>query len=357
MAIESLELLFIFLGLGLSAAATLLAAALSSLGSGRLEELGEHDSLIAERLFDAKQYRSRAEHALTFIDFTGIVLASVFVGHAALNFESSWLITLYGTLILFGVILLMKALLQGLGDRYADQLARFTAACIDILVPVTKPFVFIMQWITRLLASEQTTEEAREEMEEEITALMDEAIEEGTLDADEYRILTNIMQFKEVVVEDVMTPRNVVFSAPADMKIADAVKLIELQMYSRFPVWEGESLDGVIGYTMTKDVLRAALDNKGEQSLKSICREVYFIPENVCLDKALDEFLQRRQHMFVVVDEYGGVEGLITMEDVVETILGAEIVDEADRVVDMRQLAKQRRDKRIAANISYRDEN
>jgi len=124
----------------------------------------------------------------------------------------------------------------------------------------------------------------------------------------------------------------------------------ELMQYSRFPIWEGNSLDDdVVGYVLSADILRAALTGKSNTKLRSLSREVYIIPENAELDDALDMFLRRRQHQFVVVDEYGGVEGLITMEDVLETILGVEIVDEVDKVVDLRMVAKQRRDKRIAS--------
>lgn len=158
------------------------------------------------------------------------------------------------------------------------------------------------------------------------------------------------MNFSEVLVSDVMTPRTVIFSCEADKIIDDVIKMPELQMYSRFPIWEGESVDdGVIGYVMSKDILLAALNGKNNLSLRDFCREVYFIPENARLDIALERFLNRRQHLFIVVDEYGGVEGLITMEDVLETILGTEILDEVDKVADLRQLAKQRRDSRIAS--------
>jgi CBS domain containing-hemolysin-like protein len=146
-----------------------------------------------------------------------------------------------------------------------------------------------------------------------------------------------------------MTPRLVVFSLPSDTPVAEAIKEPELQMYSRFPVYDNESLDSVSGYVMTKDVLRAALAGRNAVALSKLKRDVDFIPENVSLDQALEQFLQKKQHLFMVVDEYGGVEGLLTMEDVMESVLGVEIVDEADHVVDLRAVAKQRRDARIAA--------
>ena len=188
----------------------------------------------------------------------------------------------------------------------------------------------------------------RSEQREEFDALVDTAREEGTLDDGEYRIFKSIMNFSEIRVADIMTPRSVVFSVPSTKTVAEVALLPELQMYSRFPVWEGDSIDGVIGYALTKDVLRAALDGRRNRTLDRLVRQANFIPDNATLEKALEQFLQGRQHMFVVVDEYGGIEGLVTMEDVLETMLGTEIVDEADRVVDLRDLAKSRRDKRVA---------
>ena len=184
----------------------------------------------------------------------------------------------------------------------------------------------------------------------EIEDAVESARDEGSLDDGEYRILKNIIKFNEILVSDVMTPRTVVFSCNAKNTIEQTVFLPEIRMYSRFPVWEGETIDdGVIGYVMSRDILYAALNGKMNLTLKDFIREVFYIQENAPLDSALDLFLERKQHLFIVVDEYGGFEGLITMEDVLETILGTEIVDEADKVVDMRLLAKQKRDKRISS--------
>ena len=196
----------------------------------------------------------------------------------------------------------------------------------------------------RLTQKNTDEEEAREELE----AFVETAREEGALDPGEYRIMTNIMRLSSVSVSDVMTPRTVVFSLPLETSIADALKMPELQMYSRFPVYDANDLDSVCGYVITKDVLRAALAGRQTVELAKLKREVKFIPENVTLERALEQFLGERHHMFMVVDEHGGVEGLLTMEDVLETMLGVEIVDEADHVVDLRQLAKQQRDARIA---------
>jgi CBS domain containing-hemolysin-like protein len=243
------------------------------------------------------------------------------------------------------VTLTLRYTLKSIGEKHADELMRISAPFISFFSYLASPLSLLYSKLNSAIIGSPNDEAGREE----ISALVESAREEGSLDADEYRILKNIMNFSEVYVSDVMTPRTVIFSLEAGTTVKDAIKKPDIQMHSRFPVWEGESIDdGVAGYVMSKDVLQAALNGKTATKLYDFVREVYFIPESATLDIALEKFLNRRQHMFMVVDEYGGIEGLITMEDVLETILGAEIVDEVDKVVDLRQLAKQRRDNRIA---------
>lgn len=249
--------------------------------------------------------------------------------------------TLFISLIL---VIVIKTLASALGERYAERLTSSTFIYLRVLSFMFYPLSVLLVRLGTALNPPMTESEQREEFD----ALVDTAREEGTLDDGEYRIFKSIMNFSEIRVADIMTPRSVVFSVQSTKTVAEVALLPELLMYSRFPVWEGDSIDGVIGYALTKDVLRAALDGRRDRSMDRMVRQANFIPDNATLEKALEQFLQGRQHMFIVVDEYGGIEGLVTMEDVLETMLGAEIVDEADRVVDLRELAKSRRDKRVA---------
>lgn len=242
------------------------------------------------------------------------------------------------------LVIIIKTLISAIGERYAERLTSSTYAYLRLLSILIYPLSVLLVRLGTVINPPMTESEQREEFD----ALVDTAREEGTLDDGEYRIFKSIMNFSEIRVADIMTPRSVVFSVPSSKTVAEVALMPELQMYSRFPVWEGDSIDGVIGYALTKDVLRAALDGRRNRTMDRIVRQANFIPDNATLEKALEQFLQGRQHMFVVVDEYGGIEGLVTMEDVLETMLGAEIVDEADRVVDLRELAKSRRDKRVA---------
>ncbi|MBM2815039.1 MAG: domain containing protein [Ignavibacteria bacterium] len=251
----------------------------------------------------------------------------------------------------FVIILLnfLGMIFGAIGRKNSNNINHRQLSIVRFLLKLTKPVFQLNNFFKRITNTYDNNDVSRGEL----NALVDNAREDGTLDLGEYRILKNIIKFNDILVSDVMTPRSVVFSCHADKAVGEVVKMTELRMYSRFPIWEGDSFDrGIIGYVLSKDVLHAALMGNAAKKLRSFVRETYFIPENAELDIALEKFLQGRQHLFVVVDEYGGVEGLITMEDVLETMLGVEIVDEADRVVDLREYAKQRRDKRVASLAS-----
>ncbi|MGI6370104.1 MAG: CBS domain-containing protein [Ignavibacteria bacterium] len=239
-----------------------------------------------------------------------------------------------------------------LGKRLSEKLLLKWSRMIYIvampLVPLTKRFLSVVIKISGKEKDDITIEE--------ITDLFEEAREEGSLDDEEYRLLKNVMNFNDVLVSDVMTPRIVLFSCEANVTVAEAIEMPELQMYSRFPIWEGDSLDDeILGYVTTKEIFSAALSGKLDSKLKSFSRKISFIPENSELGKTLETFLVNKHQLSLVVDEYGGVEGLITMEDIIETMLGVEIVDEADKVVDLRVLAKKRREIRLRENYNFEE--
>lgn len=333
----------------LLAAISLIRAVVASASATRLEELHAKHAELLDSIYDARRLSSVGRTVLMLLDVGSLTVFAVSLSTLITDdIADEWKRAMALASVATGIVV-GKAAIHVLGDLVADMALLHVARWFRCLMRAALPLVWVSRVILdRLHARRHSGEEAREQVAEELTAIMEEAVEEGALEAGEARILQNIMRVRDVHVEDVMTPRNVVAGLPAEMTIADAARMPELQTYSRLPVWEGAAMDNIIGYVLSRDVLVSALGGNGDAAVRTLVRPVVFIPENVGLDRALEEFLKRRQHMFIVVDEYGGVEGLLTLEDVVETILGAEIVDEADRVVDMRQFAKQQRDRRIA---------
>ncbi len=326
----------------------MISAVLLYLSQERITELIENESVEAGRIQKLKLHFERYVESFLIIELFIYTIAAVIITGNHLYWNEPSSIYIYEIFVYFLFAIIFRSIFSSVGRRYADRLILKVSGSLRLLSILSKPIVLTKNLIDRLIIGSETEEASRDEL----NAMVETAHEDGSIDQDEYRILKSIMHFSDVLVTDVMTPRTVVFSCRADSTVREIIDLPELQMYSRFPIWEGESLDDkVVGYVMSKDVLHAALTGESNKKLRYFARDVEFIPENAELDMALERFLRERKHLFLVVDEYGGVEGLLTMEDVLETMLGVEIVDEADKVVDLRKLAMQRRDKRIASVI------
>jgi CBS domain containing-hemolysin-like protein len=297
---------------------------------------------------ESNSIRSRFESRVNPLDILEIFayLVSAIMLGVTLNNGSHPYYENYIALFLFLIsFLVLRYIFVGIGIRFYSKIFSAFLPLYKLVTLLVSPFSNMISTMIAAISNENMEDASRNE----ISALVESAREEGSLDDREYRILKNIMHFSDILVSDVMTPRTMVFSAKTEATVKDIISLPELKMYSRFPIWSGESLDeNIDGYVMTRDVLHAALRGEYDIKLSKFAREVYYIPENAELDVALDKFLKRKQHLFMVVDEYGGIEGLLSMEDVLETILGVEIVDEADRFEDLREIAKQQRDRRIS---------
>jgi CBS domain containing-hemolysin-like protein len=340
-----MEIFIIAVALISSLIIAFMASALNSLTHDSINKNLEANLKNADKLQQLKLHFDDSKEAYIIIEALFYTLTFVSMGILLIQSKMEWYYITAIIFFSFFLVLFLRALFWAIGRRFSDSVALNLTSSYKLLNKTSLPLYNFTNLIIDKVSGKNPDEASREEL----SAMFETAHEEGAIEPDEYRILKNIIHFSDVLVSDVMTPRTVVFSCHADRSIESVIDLPELQMYSRFPIYEGESIDnGVVGYIMSRDILYAALKGNSSKKLRDFSREVYIIPENAELDKALDQFLQRKQHIAIVVDEYGGVEGLLTMEDVMETILGVEIVDEADKVVDLRLVAKERRDKRIA---------
>lgn len=259
--------------------------------------------------------------------------------------------------VLFVLLLILRTVFYALGSNFRGERAERFVGILHFLLKVIHPAEKVIYVINRKVSKYDENDDSLQELSALVDTVCETADEEEGDSIGEYTLLKNVIKFGDVLASDIMTPRTVLFSRSADSTVGEALNTPEIQMYSRFPIYDGESLDdGVVGYVMSKDIFRAALEGKKNHHLREFTRELHFVPENSGLETVLDLLLKQKQIIFLVVDEYGGIEGLISMEDVIETMLGAEIVDEADKVADLREVAKQRRDKRIAEIISQNSE-
>ncbi|MEX2961752.1 CNNM domain-containing protein [Microbulbifer sp. TYP-18] len=236
------------------------------------------------------------------------------------------------------ILVFSEIIPKTLGTFYWRQLAPATAYGLRFLVWVLFPFVKMSEWLTRGLSHGPTlTGFSREEFA--VMAELGRA--EGQLEERESSILRNLFfTLQDQSVREVMTPRTVVFSLSQDATIGEAYEEVEKSRFSRIPIYERGDPVCVVGFVLKQDLLMAYLSGQRDEKLADFRRDMLMLPETATIYQAFQKMLARRVQISAVLDEYGGLEGLVTLEDLLETLLGEEIVDEADRTPDRQELAK-----------------
>jgi len=208
------------------------------------------------------------------------------------------------------------------------------------------PVIWACGFLVRLVGAKAKGPEATEE---DIRAMVRLTSRAGRIKPMEENSIFNILSLDTKIVRDVMTPRTVVFSLPADLTVAQARDSNPLWAHSRVPVYEDDDPENVVGVITRRQVLETVANDQHDVKLSKLMRPVRFVLDTMTLDRVLLQFLESRMHLSVVLDEYGGVCGVVSLEDILEEILGKEIVDETDQVADMRELASTRREDLLRA--------
>jgi CBS domain containing-hemolysin-like protein len=246
------------------------------------------------------------------------------------------------------ILILSEIIPKTLGATYWKSLAPFTVKSLNILVKLFKytGFLWVSQKITQLLKGKDVHGSTFNRVD--FTTMAAIGAESGIFEENEGRILNNLMKFETISVKDVMTPRTVVVAVQATMLIGDFYEKFQDSPFSRFPIFE-ENRDHITGYILRDEVLKSMIRQETDKPISSLKRDLLMVNEDKTLHQLIDDLLARREQIALVVDNYGGLEGLVTMEDAIETLLGMEIVDEKDSAVDMAELARQRWEKRAKA--------
>ncbi|HYW78797.1 MAG TPA: hemolysin family protein [Thermoguttaceae bacterium] len=273
---------------------------------------------------------------------------------AAAEFGDKWVGLAMAVLTLL-ILFLSEILPKTLGALYWRSLAPVMGRFVQVLIWAMYPLILISEQFTKLLAR---GEDAHAFSREEFTAMADIGTEAGQLDAKESRILKNLFRFPSLRTEDIMTPRTVVFTLQQDLTVHEVMQEHAEINFSRIPIF-GANRDEVTGFVLATDLLLNEHRHEGKAKLRDLRRELRAVTESTRLSQVLEELLDNRVHILLVVDDYGGTEGIVTLEDVVETLIGFEIVDEADQIDDMRKLARQKweaRMKRLGIDVCESDD-
>jgi len=236
------------------------------------------------------------------------------------------------------ILVFSEVIPKTLGARFWRSLALPSASVIRILIYLLYPLVIVSELFTRMIIREKKSESVTRE---EIAILTRLGTQEGVVKEDEGKLINNILKLKSFKVRDAMTPRTVVKVAQREMSLEAFVNESDFLQFSRVPLYT-DSIEDCKDYVLKNDVLKQLVKKESSHRLNEIKRPALIVPESLMISKLFEEFLEKKEHIAIVVDEYGGFEGIITMEDIIETILGLEIQDETDRHQNMQQLAKEK---------------
>lgn len=251
------------------------------------------------------------------------------------------------------ILLFSEILPKTLGVAYCKAIAPWIALPLQWLVTLLAPAIWLIQTITRLIPTQD-----RELLvsAKEVQAIAALSRKSGEIDRQEERVITNIIDLRNKTVRQAMTPRTVTFALNGHLTVAEAKDFAEKwNFHSRVPVYD-QDLDDVVGIVLRKDVLLNVADGNEDVKLLDLMHPAHYVPETAGLTRVLLDFLEVRRHLFVVVDEYGGFTGVISLEDIIEEIVGREIMDESDRAKDMRELAKLQRQKMLRQPPESKDD-
>ena len=332
-------LIYLLFALGVSFLCSLLESILLSVTHAYTAVLIRDGRRVGTLLRDMKKNIDTPLAAILTVNTVANVVGAAGVGAQAYSvFGSEWVAVASGTLTIL-ILVCSEIIPKTLGTVYWKKLAPSAVYAVKTLVFLTYPVVMMLQVISGAI-SRGGRHHARL-TRDEIMVLAEIGEHEGILQEKEARIMRNLFLMDDIHTGEILTPRAVMFACQKDRTVEDVIDEYSPIPFSRIPVF-GESLDDIVGVVLRKELLEAYHSGNKDSTLESFVSPVHVIPETKTITDLLDEFIRRREHIFSVIDEYGGTEGIVTLEDAVETLLGVEIVDEYDTVEDMRELALER---------------
>lgn len=331
-----LLLIYVAIALGFSFLCSLLEATLLTITPAQLQASKSAGKRWAAKLQLLKDSIDRPLSAILTLNTIAHTMGATGAGAQYARVYGDATGSIFAALLTLAVLILTEIIPKTLGARYALFFAPFTAAFLPFLERILRPVVWFCQLITRLISF--GNKEEQPQFREEMLAVARLGVESGTVKQSEGQIVRNILSLNQLSVASIMTPRTVMFCLNEAITLDNFTQSIEQQPYSRIPIY-AETKEHITGFVLTVEVLRACV-NGSTGVLKELKRPMLFVPATMKVDQLFERLTQEHAHIAMVQDEYGSSIGLVTLEDVLETLVGIEIVDEQDLTVDMQQLAR-----------------
>ncbi|MFN0205607.1 MAG: CNNM domain-containing protein [Planctomycetota bacterium] len=346
--------IFLALGLclGLSFLISLWQGAIQTIPSSRIEALKHEGSRNAHALARVRERIEESLVALLALDVAanaGVVICSVSLSSAAVEVlgiqSNNWAIAGISVILLFGLFLFFDLLPRALGVSFAQPIALRSAIWIEGTVRTLSPIVWIGRAVIGIVPKRKSEDAGP--TNEDLLALTTSAARAGNLDAREARWVSNALRLSDMTVRQILTPRTVVYALPAELPLSMVQSHSDHWAHSRLPIFRETNPDEIVGFVLRRTVFDKLLQGDKRGTLEGLALPAHSVPDSMTLDHLLEWFVSKRQHIAIVRDEFQAWVGIVTLEDVLETFLGAEIVDEKDKVVDMRDFARRRAAERV----------
>ncbi|MCB1047847.1 MAG: HlyC/CorC family transporter [Calditrichaeota bacterium] len=335
----TLLLVYVFSALLLSFLCSIAEAVLLSLTPSYIEAQRDKRPRYAARLRRMKQDNlDQSLAAILTLNTIAHTVGAIGAGaKAAVVFGSAWF-GLFSALMTLGILFLSEILPKTIGALHWSKFVAPTALFVRILIVILYPLVWISEKLTKSISHGKAVHVFSRD---EFIAMARVGENSGYVKNSESRIIQSLFRFGDLKVTDIMTPCSVMTAVQEDQDLAEGLEIITQKPFSRLPLYN-KDIDDITGFVLRADILLANAQDRSQEPVKSLKREIHTVPGTVSLTTLLERLIKERQHIAIVVNEYGGTEGLVTLEDLLETLIGVEIFAETEKVEDMRALLRER---------------
>ena len=334
-----LLILFFLLSVGVSFICSILESVLLSVNMSYVAVLERERPTVGKLLRLHKENINKSIASILILNTIANTLGAAAVGAQAAHLFGNDAVVYVSIVLTFAILFFSEIIPKTIGAIYWKQLAPVAAYFIRLFIWITYPVILTTLFVTNKISKGKT--DAHSLTKDELLQSMLMSEDEGVIDEKESDVIENILNLDNIKVSEVLTPRSVVFAIDENMTLKEVIEnKPAIFKFSRIPVHSG-SIEDVTGLVLTKKIFKQALQDDSV-TIGSIKKEIFSINENIPVSKALDLLISKKDHMFLVIDNYDQTEGILTLEDCVETILGVEIMDESDTTEDMRELAKRK---------------
>ena len=326
---------YFFAVLGVSFLCSLLESFILSVTHAHISIVSKDRPALGKKLSYFKENINRPLSAILSLNTIANTVGAASIGAITLiEFGSSWVAIMSGVLTL-SILIFSEIIPKTVGALYWKKILVPATFAVQVLITMTYPLVVLLELLSKWLAKEGNGDKVSRE---EVIAMAELGEDEGTIEESESTVIENVLMLDDIPVEEVLTPRSVIFALDKTSSVREVLDKYNDIEFSRIPVYEKE-LDNIIGIVRRHVLLKSKAEDQFDVTMGELAKPIHTVEENDSVGDVLDEFVKRREHLFMVKDQFGQVAGLITLEDAIETLLGIEIVDETDSVVDMRKLA------------------